>query len=159
MDRHTTPPVGALKPSFTQAPNLFPMPRRASSGPKPGIILGVIAVIVVAFWGGKVFLGKQSAASNLDGTRLDMMMVEENANALRGNAYVVDGTVDGKLNWTVDRGQLISLQVGDGTNAQFLGIEIPANLSSINIERGRTYAFRVRFREAGIAVAEEIQPL
>ena len=28
------------------------MPRRASSGPKPGIILGLIALVVIAFLGG-----------------------------------------------------------------------------------------------------------
>ncbi|GAA5481342.1 hypothetical protein [Haloferula sargassicola] len=135
------------------------MPRRASSGPKPALIVGVVALLVAAFFGGKLLLGGRSAASDLDGAPLDMAQVEENANALRGNSYVVNGKVDGKLTWTVDRGQLISLQVGQDATPKFLGIEIPANLSDINIERGRDYAFRVRFRDGGIAVAEEIQPL
>ncbi len=135
------------------------MPRRASSGPKPAVIIGVVVVIIAAFLGGKLLLGARSGGPKLDGAPLDMTMVEENANSLRGNAYVVDGKVDGKLTWTVDRGQVISLQVGDGPSARFLGIEVPANLASINIERGRNYAFRVRFRDGGIAVAEEVQPL
>ncbi|MBB5350355.1 hypothetical protein HNR46_000579 [Haloferula luteola] len=135
------------------------MPRRASSGPKPTLIVSLIAIAVLAFVGGKAWIGQKGSSSPLDGAPLDMVQVEINSNALRGNSYVVDGMIDGKLAWTADQGQLISLQVGENDQARFLGIEIPAELSKINIERGRHYAFRVRFRDRGIAVAEAVQPL
>jgi hypothetical protein len=72
---------------------------------------------------------------------------------------VVKGKIDDQLDWDPDRGQVISLKVADGDAADFLAIEIPPSLSNINIERDQDYAIRVRFREGGIAVAEEINRL
>ena len=131
------------------------MPRRASSGLHPGLILAVVLVIAGAFFAGSLLFGEKEAAT-LEGPRLDMEDVAENANALRGNRYVVEGSIDDQLVWTPDAGQLVSLRVKDAAAARFLPIEIPAELSSQNIEREQNYAFRIRFRDGGIAVAEEI---
>jgi hypothetical protein len=51
------------------------------------------------------------------------------------------------------------LKVDDGAGPTFLAIEIPPELSGVNIEREQSYAFKVRFRQGGIAVAEEITRL
>jgi len=131
------------------------MPRRASSGVKPGPILAIVAVVVVAFLAGKSLLSGRGA-EQLDGASLDLRAMTENANSLRGNAYVVEGKVDEKLRWTPDQGQVVSLQVEDGAESGFVAIRIPAELSTVNIEREQQYAFRVRFRQGGVAVAEEI---
>lgn len=134
------------------------MPRRASSGPNVGIILGIIAVVAAAAFAGKMVFSEKSGKT-LDGTKLDMQSAVENANSLRGNEYVVEGRVDDQLQWDPDHGQVISLRVLSGDTGEFLAIEIPPSLSNINIEREQNYAFRVRFREGGIAVAEEISRL
>jgi len=134
------------------------MARRASSGPKPGLLIGVAAALAIAFFGGKFVLGNKGNTS-ISGTSLEMRAVTENANSLRGNQYVVEGKIDEKLRWTPDLGQVISLKVDEGSGPDFLAIEIPPNLSSVNIEREQTYAFKVRFRQGGIAVAEEITRL
>jgi hypothetical protein len=120
-----------------------------------GVILGIIAVVAAAAFAGKMVFSKKSAKT-LDGTRLDMPSAVENANSLRGNEYVVEGRIDDQLRWDPDHGQVISLRVENGDRGEFLAIEIPPSLSNINIEREQDYAFRVRFREGGIAVAEEI---
>ncbi len=134
------------------------MPRRASSGPNVGLILGIIAVVAAAAFAGKMVFGEKSGAS-LDGTTLDMRSAVENANSLRGNEYIVEGKIDDQLDWDPQHGQVISLKVDDGTGSEFLAIEIPPSLSNINIEREQSYSFRVRFREGGIAVAEAISRL
>ena len=134
------------------------MARRASSGPKPGLLIGVAAALAVAFFGGKLVLGGKSGKP-ISGTSLEMRAVTENANSLRGNQYVVEGKIDEKLRWTPDMGQVVSLKVDEGSGPDFLAIEIPPNLSAVNIEREQTYAFKVRFRQGGIAVAEEITRL
>ncbi|MEM1086009.1 MAG: hypothetical protein AAGI48_18005 [Verrucomicrobiota bacterium] len=131
------------------------MPRRASSGINPALLIGVAIAVVAAFFGGKfVFSGKSEKA--LSGSELDMEAVEENANSLRGNEYVVEGTIDDQIIWTPDRGQVVALKVDSPAGERFLGIEIPPGLSDVNIEREQSYAFRVSFRQGGIAVAEEI---
>ncbi|MFC7339056.1 hypothetical protein ACFQY0_17820 [Haloferula chungangensis] len=131
------------------------MPRRASSGISPGLLIGVAVVIAALFFGGKLlFAGKSE--KTIAGSVLDMAAVEENANSLRGNEYVVEGKIDDQVLWTADKGQVVSLKVDSPAGAKFLGIEIPPGLSNVNIEREQTYAFRVSFRQGGIAVAEEI---
>lgn len=122
------------------------------------MITGIVAALALVFLGGKFLLGDRSGPE-LDGPRLDMRQAVENANSLRGNEYVVQGTVDGRLDWDADRGEVISLKVDDGSGPRFLGIEIPAGLSTINIEREQDYAFRVRFRDNGVAVAENVTRL
>lgn len=134
------------------------MPRRASSGISSGLLIGIAVAAAALFFGGKILLSGKSAES-LSGSTLEMGTVTENANSLRGNEYVVEGTVDEKLKWTADRGQVVSLKVGNADNPEFLGIEIPAELSDVNIEREKRYAFKVRFREGGIAVARQITRL
>lgn len=134
------------------------MPRRASSGPNVGVIIGIIAVVAAAAFAGKMVFSQKSTQT-LDGTKLDMPSAVENANSLRGNEYVVEGKIDDQLRWDPDHGQVISLRVASGDTGEFLAIEIPPSLSDINIEREQNYAFRVRFREGGIAVAEEISRL
>jgi hypothetical protein len=131
------------------------MPRRASSGINPALLIGVAAALAVAFFGGK-FLFADKTDTPLSGSELDMETVEENANSLRGNEYVVEGKIDDQILWTPDRGQVVSIKVDSPAGERFLGIEIPPGLSDVNIEREQTYAFRVSFRQGGIAVAEEI---
>lgn len=131
------------------------MPRRASSGFSPGILIGSAIAIAALFFGGKSLLSGEKD-SPLSGAELDMSTIEENANSLRGNEYVVEGKIDDQILWTADKGQVVSLKVDSPAGAKFLGIEIPPGLSGVNIEREQTYAFRVSFRQGGIAVAEEV---
>jgi hypothetical protein len=134
------------------------MARRASSRPNPGIILGAAAVIAVAVFAGKSLLGKKSS-SFADGRPLHIEDLLENGNSLRGNEYVIEGQIDEKLQWTTDRGQLVSLRVKTSGGDEFIGIEIPAEFNKLNIDTRQKYAFRVKFRQGGIAVATGINRL
>ncbi|MES2995551.1 MAG: hypothetical protein V4733_01950 [Verrucomicrobiota bacterium] len=134
------------------------MARRASSKTNPALIIGAIAAVVVLAFAGKSLLGKKSVAFE-DGVKLDMAEVLENANMLRGNEYVVEGQVDEKLQWTSDRGQVVSLRIDTSGDDEFLGIEIPPELGKINISTKQKYSFRVKFRQGGIAVATGINRL
>lgn len=134
------------------------MARRASSGISPGLLIGIAILVIAAFFGGKMLLGKK-AESFADTATLSMNDLLENGNSLRGNEYVVEGVVDGKLRWTPDEGQVISLKVGTGNDSEFLGVKIPPNLSKVNIEREKRYAIKIQFARGGIAVATGINPL
>lgn len=134
------------------------MPRRASSGPNLGLILGAIAVVALAAVLGKMTFAERSV-EQLDGPTLDMSSAIRNANSLRGNEYIVTGTVDDRLKWDPDIGQVVSVKVTEGDTHEFIGIRIPPHLAATNIEREQQYAFQVRIREGGIAVAEKITRL
>ena len=134
------------------------MARRASSSIHPGIIIGAIAAIIVAVVAGKSMLGKKSASFG-DIATLQVDELLENGNSLRGNEYVVEGQIDQKLQWTTDRGQLVSVRVSAPGGDEFVGIEIPPEFNKLNIDSKQKYAFRVKFKQGGIPVATGINRL
>ncbi|BCU77382.1 hypothetical protein [Luteolibacter sp. LG18] len=134
------------------------MPRRASSNLHPGLILGIVAGVAVLFFVGKSFTGKKSSGFG-DVTKLNMEAFLQNGNSLRGSEYVVEGTVDEKLRWTPDRGQVVSVVVDSGGVKEMIGIEVPPEFNNRNIEREQRYSFKVKFRQGGIPVATGINRL
>lgn len=134
------------------------MARRASSKPNLGIIFGIVAAIAVAAFAGKSMLGKKSSSLG-DAPLLNIGDLLENGNSLRGNEYLVEGRIDEKLQWTTHNGQLVSLRVETPGGDEFIGIEIPPEFNRLNIDTQQKYAFRVKFRQGGIAVATEINRL
>lgn len=134
------------------------MARRASSSIHPGIIIGVAIALVVAVFLGKSFIGKKSVSFG-DISKLHVEELLDNGNSLRGNEYVVEGQIDQKLQWTSDRGQLVSVKVTVPGGEEFVGIEIPAEFSKVNIDTRQKYSFRVKFRQGGIPVATGINRL
>lgn len=134
------------------------MARRASSKLHPGIIIGAIAAIVVAVVAGKSLLGTKSASFG-EVAKLSVEELLENGNSLRGNEYVIEGQIDEKLQWTSDRGQLVSVKVEAPGGDQYVGIEIPREFNKLNIDTKQKYAFRVKFRQGGIPVATGVNRL
>ena len=133
------------------------MARRASSGIKPGLLIGIAALVAAAFFGGKAFLGKRKDAyPNMASISMSDVM---DGVSLRDNEYVVEGTVDEKFFHGDNPNQVVSLKVNSPSGDQFLPVEIPANLTKFNVERAQRYRMKVRIREAGIAVATGINPL
>ena len=134
------------------------MARRASSSLNPGIIIGAAAALAVAIFAGKSLLGKKTASFG-DVTPLSIEEFLENGNSLRGNEYVVEGQIDEKLQWTTDRGQLVSLKIDTPGGDEFLGIQIPPEFNKLNISTKQKYSFRVKFLEGGKAVATGVNRL
>ena len=134
------------------------MARRASSKFHPGIIIGASAAIGLAVVAGKSLIGKKSTNFG-DVPKLNVTELLENGNSLRGNEFVVEGQIDEKLQWTTDRGQLISLKVDAPGGDEFVGIEIPQEFSKLNIDSKQKYSFRVKFRQGGIPVATGVNRL
>jgi hypothetical protein len=131
------------------------MARRASSKIHPGIILGAVAAVVVAIIAGKSFLGQKSNGFGQTAA-LQVNELLENGNSLRGNEYVIEGQIDEKLQWTSDRGQLVSVRVSANGGDEFIGIEIPPLFQKLNLEAKQKYAFLVKFKEGGIPVASGV---
>jgi tetrahydromethanopterin S-methyltransferase subunit F len=134
------------------------MARRASSHLHPGIIIGAIVAVLLVIIAGKSLVGKKSAAFG-DVAKLSVGELLDNGNSLRGNEYVIEGQIEEKLQWTTDRGQLVSVRVENGSEEEFVGIEIPQEFNKLNIDTKQKYAFRVKFRQGGIAVATGVNRL
>jgi hypothetical protein len=134
------------------------MARRASSSLNPGIIIGAAAAVVVAIFAGKSLLGKKTASFG-DVSPLDIGELLENGNSLRGNEYVVEGQIDEKIQWTPDRGQLVSLKVDTPGGDEFVAVLIPAEFNNLNINTKQKYSFRVKFLDGGKAVATGVNRL
>lgn len=71
----------------------------------------------------------------------------------------MEGQIDEKLQWTADRGQLVSVKVTSGGKDEFVAIRIPQEFNKLNIDTRQKYAFRVKFEQGGIAVATGVNRL
>lgn len=128
------------------------MARRASSGPNFTAIIGIAAFLIVAFFGAKYFM-KGGQGKIKGATPLSISDFLENGNSLRGNEYLVQGTVDQR--YPRDNGQLVSLLVNDSED--IIGIEVPSSFNNLNIERQQKLSIKVRFRDGGVPVATQIE--
>ncbi|MFT4177752.1 MAG: hypothetical protein QM627_14030 [Luteolibacter sp.] len=131
------------------------MARRASSSIQPAAIAALVIVVVAIVLGGK-WLTTKKGSSFGDVAKLDVQELLLNGNSLRGNEYAIEGQVDQKLRWTAASGQVVSVRVVSDGVENFIGIEIPPELSKVNVEIKQRYAFRVKFRQGGIPVATAI---
>lgn len=134
------------------------MARRASSKLHPGIVIGAIAAIGVAIIAGKSLIGKKSSGFG-DVVKLSVEELLENGNQLRGSEYVIEGQIDEKIQWTTNRGQLVSVKIETPGGDEFVGIQIPQEFNKLNIDVKQKYAFRVKFRQGGIPVATGVNRL
>ncbi|MGJ8644851.1 MAG: hypothetical protein ACSHX9_15695 [Luteolibacter sp.] len=134
------------------------MARRASSSTNPGLIVGIVIAIGALIYGGKTLMsGKSSGFDDVTPLVVDDLL--ENGNSLRGNEYVVEGSIDEKLRWTSDDGQVVSVRVESSNGEEIIPIRVPQKFSELNIEREQRYAFKVEFEKGGIPVATGVSRL
>lgn len=132
------------------------MARRASSRPQWGIL--VVVVLLIA--GGAVGTYYLSGTVNdpyrtLQG--LDLQAYYENANSLRSNEYKIDGTVVNQLKWDPQQGRLFSFEVSGPGGDRPVGVLIPPELSTVNIQKGQQFALKVEVGSGGILLARDLR--
>jgi len=126
------------------------MPRRAQSGVNPAHWLGLIIILAVLGGGGYFIMNR--ATDPLTGiTELSADEFLENATALGGNTYKLEGIVDDRLDkWRGADGRLFSVQISDGSGTTFVPVWVPADYEGANVQRGQRYLFKVRVQENGV---------
>jgi hypothetical protein len=132
------------------------MPRRAKSRFKPvHLIASIAAVLVVAFLGYKLLSHGGGASGGFVGVNdLSIREYLDNSNALGGNTYRIEGTIDGRLdNWPSGSGRLFSILVDDRDDVAPLPVHVPAKFNGTNIQRGQRYRFKVEV-QAGTGMLE-----
>jgi len=133
------------------------MPRRAQSGVSPAHWLGLIVILAVIGGGGYAFMHR--ATDPMTGiTELSTDEFLENATAMSGNVYKVEGIVDDRLDkWRSTEGRLFSVQISDGTGSgSFVPVWVPPDYQGANIQRGQRYTFKVRVQENGVLEVLEL---
>lgn len=82
----------------------------------------------------------------------------ENATALSGNIYKVEGIVDDRLDkWRSADGRLFSVQISDGSGTgTYVPVWVPPDYQGANIQRGQRYTFKVRVQENGVLEVLEL---
>jgi hypothetical protein len=134
------------------------MARRAQSSIRISHLLGLIAVLAVLGGGGYALLNRTT--DTMTGVQ-DLVPAEflEDATALSGNEYKLEGVVDDRLDqgWkqTTD-GRLFSVQVSDGSGNSFVPVWVPPDYQGTNIQRGQRYTFKVRVLENGVLQVIEL---
>lgn len=120
---------------------------RRKSGIQWVVVLALFLALAVA--GG--FYIQYSSGDNSYRTleKLDNEAYLENANALRGNIYKVEGVVQNSLAWSPSKGRLFSITTRDGAEESFLPVLIPPEFSSFNIQKGQKLTFKVEIIEGG----------
>jgi hypothetical protein len=122
------------------------MARRAQSGLKPAHLISMLALLAGIIGGGWSLLNRGTDPM----TGLSLLSTEEyleSSNALSGNTYKVEGTIDNRLDSWKGSDRLFSVQVSEG--GSFVPILVPASLDA-NIQRGQRYVFKVRVLETGV---------
>ncbi|HYF35533.1 MAG TPA: hypothetical protein VD994_09615 [Prosthecobacter sp.] len=129
------------------------MARRAQSGLKPLHLIALLAFLAAVLGVGYKVLSR-GGDSFTGVTPLSAEEFLDNAAALSGNEYRVEGTIADRLdNWKASEGRLFSVQVTEG--GTFLPVWVPSHVQA-NIQRGQRYLFKVRVLETGILEVIEL---
>jgi hypothetical protein len=109
-------------------------------------------ITILAVIGGGGFALMNRATDPMNGvTDLETGEFLENATALSGNIYKVEGIVDDRLDkWRGTDGRLFSVQVSDGSGSSYVPVWVPPDYTGANIQRGQRYVIKVRVQENGV---------
>ena len=137
------------------------MARRANSKIRPlwvALILGALALAAVV---GTVLQTTGGDPFRTDPV-LDLDEYLANANSLQGNVYKVRGSIAQSLGYSREKGRLFSVNVsgqeGDSNNnGGVLPVLVPKDLSSLNLQKGQRYIFRLQVGDAGLLRALDMK--
>ena len=129
------------------------MPRRAQKGINP-MLVAFTAIIIVVVFATILFFLKSQKGSLRSLTNLDVNEYIKEGSTLLGTQGIVSGTINEKLRWTGDRGEVVSLRVD--TINQLIPILIPPDLSSTNIAIGDRFTINVKVSTNEVLIAKEI---
>ena len=89
-------------------------------------------------------------------SELDITNYITSGNSMGGTVWRVTGTVDEKLRWTRDRGQVVSVYIEQGLTKESLPIIVPEKFKDMSINVGDRFTFKVEVAEKQFLVAREL---
>ena len=129
------------------------MPRRAQKGINP-MIMVLTAIIMIIIFVTVNFLLKSQKNSLRSVNQFNVADYIKEGSTLLGNEGIVTGTINEKLRWTAQRGEVVSLRV-ENIN-QLIPVLIPPSFKDINIAIGDRFTFKIEVGVAEVLTAKEI---
>ena len=129
------------------------MSRRAQKGINP-MIIALTGIIIALIFVTIIFLLKTQKNSIRSVNRFNVNDYIKEGSTLLGTEGIVTGTVNEKLRWTTNRGEVISLRVEEIN--QLIPILIPPSFRDLNISIGDRFTFRIEVGNSEVLTAKEI---
>ena len=129
---------------------------RRRSGLQPMHLAGAVAFLAVA--GGAWWMFARDKSDSLEGNPFSAKQYQQNYIAMRGNKYVVTGTIAKQLGFA-DSKRLFSMEVKDDGFADPLPVPVlvPAGFSSMNIQVGQEFQMSVLVDREGVLIPDDIR--
>ena len=135
------------------------MARRRRSGLQSSHMLAAAAVLVLG--GGTAWWLTHRGQDDLGSGQPPFPAAEfqQNFFGLRGNRYLVQGTITEHLRQAPDRTRLFALSVTDDSLSQpcDVGLLVPAEFSKLNMQTGQSFRLLVEVNPDGLLKALEIR--
>ena len=129
------------------------MSRRAQKGINP-MIIALTGIIIALIFVTIIFLLKTQKNSIRSVNKFKVNDYIKEGSTLLGTEGIVTGTVNEKLRWTTNRGEVISLRVEEIN--QLIPILIPPTFRDLNISIGDRFTFRIEVGNSEVLTAKEI---
>ena len=129
------------------------MSRRAQKGINP-MIIALTGIIIALIFVTIIFLLKTQKNSIRSVNKFNVNDYIKEGSTLLGTEGIVTGTVNEKLRWTTNRGEVISLRVEEIN--QLIPILIPPTFRDLNISIGDRFTFRIEVGNSEVLIAKEI---
>ncbi|MCH2058990.1 MAG: hypothetical protein MK183_00060 [Verrucomicrobiales bacterium] len=135
------------------------MARRARQGLSPiqitCIAVGLVGVgLVAVLTFSSSFFSPDNSLRSV--SELNIGNYITSGNSMGGTVWRVTGTIDEKLRWTRDRGQVVSVYIEQGSTKESLPIVVPEKFKDISINVGDRFTFKVEVAEKQFLVAREL---
>jgi len=131
---------------------------RRRSGLQPLHLAGAVAFLALA--GGAYWLFARDKGDTLKGNPFSASQYQQNYIGMRGNKYVVTGTIVRQLSFSsINSARLFSMEVKDDSLASPLPVPVlvPSGFSSMNIQVGQEFQMSVLVDKVGTLIAEDIR--
>ena len=129
------------------------MSRRAQKGINP-MIIALTGIIIALIFVTIIFLLKTQKNSIRSVNKFNVNDYIKEGSTLLGTEGILTGTVNEKLRWTTNRGEVISLRVEEIN--QLIPILIPPSFRDLNISIGDRFTFRIEVGNSEVLTAKEI---
>ncbi len=130
---------------------------RRRSGLRPVHIISAASVLLLG--GGGIFAFSRKSETGLTGNQFSVSEYLRNHMSMRGNQYLVTGTITSLESYGKDSSRLFAMDVKDESSSAIepIGVLVPARFSSVTIQTGQQFQMKVTIDAKGVPVVDEIR--